>query len=110
MKWQKIKGFENYEVSDCGHVRNARNKKIRKLQKNKKGYWKVTFSKDGKQLKRTVSKLVAAAFIPNPDNLEYVTYKDADNNNLYADNLQRISHKETTEIYMKRNWYVVGYN
>ena len=105
--WRKIEDFNNYEVSNYGRIRNAMNKKIRKLQKNRRGYWKVNLMNNGKSFKRTVSKLIARAFVPNQENLEYVTYKDGNKNNLNAENLRWISHEETTKIYLNRFWVVV---
>ena len=52
------------------------------------GYLRVVFCKDGKTSKHLVHRLVAQAFIPNPDNLPQVNHKDENKTNNVADNLE----------------------
>lgn len=53
-----------------------------------KGYKTVTLTKDGKSKTRFVHRLVAEAFIDNPDNLPMVNHKDEDKTNNFAENLE----------------------
>lgn len=62
--------------------------KILKQGKSKKGYPIVYLSKDGKQSTRVVHRLVAKAFIPNPNNLPQVNHKDGCKINNHVDNLE----------------------
>ena len=82
--WKDIKGYENkYQVSNLGRIRSYPNKrhsnfKILKQAKNN-GYYTVCLSKENKTKNFTVHRLVAIAFIPNPNNLPQVGHKDEKN-------------------------------
>ena len=95
--WKAIAGYEEiYEVSDLGRVRSLKfwKEKILKPQKDKGGYLHVGLSKDG-QIKHTyVHRLVAEAFIPNPQGLETVNHKDEDKTNNSVANLEWMSNKD----------------
>jgi len=67
--WIPIVGYEGfYEVSDEGFVRSARTGRVLAPGLHKHGYRLVGLCKDGKQSTKTVHRLVAIAFIPNPEN------------------------------------------
>ena len=72
------------------HKKNKVHKeKILKHQQNQEGYHTVCLSDGhGKQKRFLVSRLVAMAFIENPNNEEYVNHIDEDKNNNSADNLE----------------------
>ena len=68
--WASIHGYEGlYEVSNRGRVRSLKfgKKKILKPTPNKQGYYHVKLSKDSKTKDFRVSRLVAMAFVPNPN-------------------------------------------
>jgi len=71
--WKKIEGY-NYYVSTEGRVKN-KNNYIMKQQIDEDGYYRVTLSKRKKH-RLLVSRLVALAFIPNPNNLPDVNHKN----------------------------------
>ena len=75
--WKDIKGFEGYQVSSQGNIRNKLGKILSPYQ-NKKGYLKVGLFKDGKLYKKRINRLVAEAFIDNPNHLPFVRYKNGD--------------------------------
>ena len=87
--WKDIKGYEGiYQVSDKGRIKNVRTGRILKTHPNKKGYLMIRIS-DGKERKGYgVHRLVAEAFIPNPDNLPQVNHKDENKLNNNVDNLE----------------------
>lgn len=95
-KWVDIAGYKGlYQISSCGNVRSfvsARGKrKIPKLLKPevlKKGYLRVPLCKDYSKERYMVHRLVAMAFIPNPDNLPYINHKDENKSNNNVDNLE----------------------
>ena len=82
--WKEIEGFGgNYSVSSEGRVRSngllkGKNSKVRilKTELSKKGYLRVGLTKDGKQKKYLVHRLVAIAFLDNPKNLPDVNHKN----------------------------------
>ena len=91
--WKPVKGFENYEVSNLGQVRNLnyhREKKIKilKLRMNKGGYLLVGLCKNSKKHTKLVHRLVAEAFIPNIDNKPEVNHLDGDKTNNKVENLE----------------------
>jgi hypothetical protein len=80
--WKPINGFENYyEVSNCGNVRRMQGSshlKIKnlKLLSDKDGYLKVNLKVKQKTNSKIVHRLIAAAFIPNPENKPQVNHKN----------------------------------
>ena len=65
------------------------NERIMKFDINKKwGYLRVHLSRDGKNKKELVHRLVALAFIPNPNNYEVVNHKDQNPSNNRMENLE----------------------
>ena len=79
--WKDIKGYEGlYQVSNKGHVKSLGNNKTRKekilsLKPESHGYVKVKLCKNNKREHKYVHRLVAEAFLPNPDNLPVVNHK-----------------------------------
>ena len=79
--WLDIKGYENYQISICGSVRNSKTKRILQPGNNSYGYYFVNIYKNGKNKIHKIHRLVANAFIPRVDITK--TYVDhIDNNRL----------------------------
>lgn len=77
MKWKQIKEFEEYyEVNDLGQVRRIGQISNRKKQITHKGYHKVFLYGGGKRLHCFVHRLVAIAFISNPENKPNINHKN----------------------------------
>ena len=90
--WKDIEGYEGlYQVSNEGRVRSVRNNKILKPS-NLDKYPIVIFSVDGKRFGKRVHRLVAEAFIPNPQNLPCVNHKDENKTNNKVENLEWCDH------------------
>ena len=91
--WKPINGYPNYEVSDLGNVRslNWRNEGKPKelyLKPHNKGYRQVELvNADGKKM-LLVHRLVAKAFVPNPNNYPLVNHIDSNRSNNNAENLE----------------------
>jgi len=99
--WKKIIGFEAYEVSNLGRVRSIdrlvnhpsggyakRPSIILKGIPDKDGYLRVNLKVHQKTNTRNIHRLVAEAFIPNPDNKPQVNHKDGIKYHNYEDNLE----------------------
>ena len=89
--WCPIKDYEGlYEVSDKGRVRSIKfgKERILKPLRNTCGYLQVQLWKNGEKKNLLVHRLVAQAFIPNPDNLPQVNHKDEDKENNSVQNLE----------------------
>lgn len=81
-----IKGFEGrYAVTSCGRIWSYRSKRFLKPGKDKDGYLFVML---GKGNPRKVHRLVAEAYIPNPDNLKEVNHIDKNRQNNCLQNLE----------------------
>ena len=101
-EWRLIEGYEHYEVSNLGRVRSWINNKWRRrstpkilsLHRLTKGYLGVSLSSAPKVNKTIkVHRLVAKAFIPNPDNLPQVNHKDENKTNNCVSNLEWCTNK-----------------
>ena len=91
--WLNIEGYSNYMISNYGRVkslnyRRTGKEKILSLKKDKKGYYYITLSKDGIGRNYKIHRLVAQAFIPNPNNLPQVNHKDENPSNNCVENLE----------------------
>lgn len=94
--FKDIEGYENlYQISNLGNVKSLGNgnsnnskEKILKPTKNKKGYLTVGLYKDGKLKRHKIHRLVAQAFIDNPNNLPQINHRDEDKTNNHFTNLE----------------------
>lgn len=92
--WKLINEHPNYEVSDMGQVRNITTGRILKDRINTRGYTVVYLSTNGKVKTKRLHRLVAEAFIPNPNGKEQVNHIDADKRNNEVSNLEWTSRHE----------------
>lgn len=92
--WKPIPGYEDrYEISNYENVASLRyargsNRRLLKQSVNTWGYSQVTLSKDKVKTNVTVHRLVAEAFVENPNNLPQINHIDEDKSNNHADNLE----------------------
>lgn len=98
--WKPVRGYEDrYEVSNTGKVRslNYRHKGITKELKpttEGKGYLMVGLCRDGSMKWGKIHRLVAEAFLPNPENKREVNHIDGDKKNNVVDNLEWVTASE----------------
>jgi hypothetical protein len=85
----QIKGFPQYLVTSLGRVISLHSGKARlmKPRPHQGGYKLVTLSDCGRQVTSTIHRVVATAFIPNPDGLPIVRHIDGNRANNAAANL-----------------------
>lgn len=106
--WLNCLDLSGYEVSNLGRVRSIDREversdngrkiffkgKVQKGQLDKNGYVRVRLSVSGVKSTHKVHRLVAKAFIPNPDNLPQVNHIDGNKQNNCKDNLEWISNSD----------------
>lgn len=111
--WRPISGYKNYQVSNYGRVKNAKNQ-ILKARRNGKGYLHLSLSKNGKIKTFTVHRLVAKTFIPNPHNYPEINHIDENKENNFVENLEwcttkynvRYSQATKIDIYNKEGEFI----
>ena len=114
-EWRDIEGYEGiYQVSNLGRVRSLDHKarhrsrtgnefevtykgRIRKQVPNENGYSIVMVKNGGKSRALKVHRLVAQAFIPNPDNLPIINHKDENPSNNHVENLEWCDNKYNSD-------------
>lgn len=105
MRLGMIEGFPGYVVSDEGYVYSLSRKdslgrqipfKKLAVSKGTGGYYQVPLLAEGRRCMKLVHRLVAEAFVPNPDNLPTVNHEDLDKSNNSASNLTWMSQGDNT--------------
>ena len=90
MRTKIIKDFPNYIINDCGEVFSYQKTKKKKLkpQKQGNGYMHVILHNGPLHRVKLVHRLVAEAFIPNPDNKPCINHKNNIRNDNRIENLE----------------------
>jgi len=97
-EWKDITDFNHYYVSNCGRLKSSFPYKKEKFLKDtidQDGYIRNGLTKDGKIIQKHRHRLVAEAFIPNPENkpsVDHIDRKEKTNNNV--SNLRWATYKE----------------
>ena len=93
-KWKSIEGFPSYFISNQGNVR--KDDKILKPGINQNGYYRINLFRDGKCNTRLIHRLIAKAFIPNPnpDEFTQVNHINGIKTDNSISNLEWVSPKE----------------
>lgn len=94
--WKDIIGYENhYQVNELGQIRTLKNSSMRKAGtilksqiNNKNGYVYQMLYDNGKKKLLKVHRIVAMAFLSNPNNLQQVNHKDGNKQNNCVSNLE----------------------
>lgn len=84
----------NYSVSNKGRVRNDKTGKLLKNTPDNYCGYQIHLFVDKVRMGKKLSRLVAEAFIPNPEGKPFVRHKDYDKTNNSADNLEWVTMKE----------------
>lgn len=93
--WKPVIGFEGlYEVAWCGAIRNARTGRWLTPCVKDDGYTTVKLYKDNKGYQKSVHRVVAEAYIPNPENKPQVNHKDLNKKNNEVPNLEWVTQAE----------------
>ena len=92
-----IKNYEGlYAITSCGKVWSYKSKKFLKPTPNSRGYLQVSLRKDKEKKQFLIHRLVAEAYIPNPNNYETVDHIDFDKTNNCINNLQWMERSENS--------------
>ena len=90
-----VVGYEGlYAVTSCGKVWSYKSKKFLTPLVNYKGYLRVVLMKNGESKTCYIHRLVAEAYLPNPENLPQVDHIDNDKTHNYLNNLQWITNRD----------------
>lgn len=112
--WRDIEGYEGlYQVSNLGSVRSldridsiGRHRKAKILKPSfSRGYPYVNLCKKSKMQFYRIHRLVAIAFLPNPENKEEVNHIDGNTRNNCVDNLEWVTHSENIHHASKTNLF-----
>ena len=110
--WKDVVGYEGlYKISNLGRVlylkRNNPNVKVKNYNRilnpflNHDGYYTVNLLKDGKGKTGYIARLVAEAFIPNPNDLLEVNHKNLIKTNNFSNNLEWVTRQENMDHFYK---------
>jgi len=84
----QIKGFPDYLVDECGRIFSLKSNRFLKPSYDKRGYASVELFRKGESKKLLVHRIVAEAFILNPDNLPQINHIDENPRNNNVNNLE----------------------
>jgi hypothetical protein len=110
--WKKVKGYEDYLISNFGNVKSIKFGKEKLLKdRPKKGYKQIVLYSEDKIPKYfLIHRLVALHFIENKNNHKIINHKDCNKSNNYFYNLEWCSNKENTNHALKNNLIPKGEN
>lgn len=116
--WKDVVGYEgNYLVSNLGRIKTVLHivtykgrsyiskERIMSLQYDAYGYLQVRLSKDAVKKTQKVHRIVAIAFIPNPNNLPEINHKDEIKTNNRVGNLEWCDRKYNMQYGVNTHWH-----
>ena len=108
-EWKDIPGYDGYyEISNTGRIRICNSGKILKQSDHTSGYKSVRLWNGSNYKNHYVHRLVAEAFIPNPDNKPTVNHKDENRKNNSANNLEWMTYLENNEYGNRKKKFILS--
>lgn len=108
--WKYIPGTNNeYQVSSEGRVMTTKTGRMLKMIPDEFGYRRVCLFKYNRTRHFKVHRLVAMAFIPNPNNLPFINHKDGNKSNNNVSNLEWCTPKQNS-IHARRTGLMAGHD
>ena len=108
-EWKDIPGYDGYyEISNTGRIRICNSGKILKQSDHTSGYKSVRLWNGSNYKNHYVHRLVAEAFIPNPDNKPTVNHKDENKKNNSANNLEWMTYLENNEYGNRKKKFILS--
>ena len=95
--YANITGFSNYQISNFGNCKNIKTGRILKPGTDGKGYFFVILTEDGDRSTKKLHRLVANAFLENPENKSCVDHKDRCKTNNHVSNLRYATDSENQQ-------------
>ena len=92
-RWSPIPNT-HYSISSEGRVRNDETNKMKSMDATSDGYHKVDLYSNGKRTSVRVHRLVAEAFIPNPNKLPQINHIDGNKENNNVKNLEWVNNSQ----------------
>ena len=92
-RWSQIPNT-HYSISSEGRVRNDKTNKMKSMDSTSDGYYKVDLYSNGKRTSVRVHRLVAEAFIPNPNELPQINHIDGNKENNNINNLEWVNNSQ----------------
>lgn len=96
--YKSVVGYEGfYEVSNLGNIRSlprGKKGKVKQMKPTKQHYYNIDLCKHGEIKRWLMHRLIAIAFIPNPENKPMVNHIDGDKHNNRLDNLEWVTGSE----------------
>jgi hypothetical protein len=86
--WKKIEGFDKYELSNMGRVKNIELNNIFTGSFRNNNQKVVLIDNNGKQKEKSIAYLIAEKFIDNPNNYKFIDHIDSDKTNNKYNNLK----------------------
>jgi len=107
--WKHIDGFgDRYKIYSDGRVYSEYKHGFLVQYPNEKGYLRVALHLDGRQRQFRVSRLVALAFLPNPNGYSTVNHRDGDKTNNDVSNLEWLSNRDNIVHGYKNGFFPRG--
>ena len=102
-EWKTVKECDKYEVNNKGEIRHKKRKQILSPRKNSGGYGYVCFIIEGQRKNFAIHRIVANAFLPNPNGYTEINHKDYDKTNNCVENLEWVnSSQNKRHAYLKK--------